>query len=350
MVTEGAAIATVARHMIIVLTPGASVEAATEVIDILASAKVESHVVADQGRDVIVAPGASSDVIARVAGLSSVERVVNTNGPAMLVSSAYTPKRTVIDVSGVSIGGDTFVVIAGPCAVESRDQILEAAHAVKGHGARLLRGDAFKPRTSPYSFQGLGESALKFLADARDETGLPFIAEVLDTRDVELVAGYADMIRVGTRNMSNYALLKELGRQTRPVLLKRGRTATLDEWLSAAEYVYGAGNPNVVLVERGIRTFEPSTRNTLDITAVPLIKQRTHLPVLVDPSHAAGDSTVIPALARAALAAGADGLIVDVHPDPAAALVDGGQALTPAEFGDVMNQLRSMAAALGLSF
>lgn len=335
--------------MIVVLKPDASGEGAVEVVDLLDSASVDSHVVIDQGRQVIIAPGAPPDLVAKVAGLSGVERVVKTSGTAMLVSSAYSSKRTVIDVSGVSVGGDTFVVIAGPCAVESRDQILETAHAVKQHGARLLRGDAFKPRTSPYAFQGLGESALKLLADARDETGLPFVAEVLDTRDVELVAGYADMIRVGTRNMSNYALLKELGRQTKPVLLKRGRTATVDEWLSAAEYVYGAGNPNVVLVERGIRTFEPSTRNTLDITAVPMVKQRTHLPVLVDPSHAAGDSSLVPALARAALAAGADGLIVDVHPDPASALVDGGQALKLSEFGDLMHQLRSMAAALGLA-
>ena len=335
--------------MIIVLTPDAAGEAATEVIDLLDTAKVDSHLVVDQGREVVVAPGAPPELIAMVAGHGSVERVVKTSGPAMLVSSAYSPKRTVIDVSGVSVGGDTFVVIAGPCAVEGRDQILEVAHAVKRHGARMLRGDAFKPRTSPYSFQGLGESALKLLADAREETGLPFVAEVLDTRDVELVAGYADMIRVGTRNMSNYALLRELGRQSKPVLLKRGRTATLDEWLSAAEYVYGSGNPNVILVERGIRTFEPSTRNTLDISAIPSLKRKTHLPVLVDPSHAAGDSGLVPALARAALAAGADGLMVDVHPDPSTALVDGDQALEPSQFGDLMNQLRSMAAALGLS-
>ena len=349
MVTEKPPVATVATNMIVVLDPDAPDEAASEVVDLLDAARVDCHVVVDQGRQVVIAPGAPSDVVAAVAGLSAVERVVKTSGPAMLVSSAYSPKRTVIDVSGVPVGGETFVVIAGPCAVESRDQILEAAHAVKRHGARLLRGDAFKPRTSPYTFQGLGESALKLLADARDETGLPFVAEVLDTRDVELVAGYADMIRVGTRNMSNYALLRELGRQSKPVLLKRGRTATIDEWLSAAEHVYGAGNPNIVLVERGIRTFEPSTRNMLDITAVPLVRQRTHLPVLVDPSHAAGDSSLVPSLARAAMAAGADGLMVDVHPDPASALVDGDQALTPSEFGDMMNQLRAMAAALGLA-
>ena len=233
--------------------------------------------------------------------------------------------------------------------MESRDQMLTTARTVAASGARLLRGDAFKPRTSPYAFQGLGEEALKILVDARDETGLPFVAEVLDPRDVELVASYADLIRIGTRNMSNYALLREVGRQSKPVQLKRGRTATIDEWLNAAEYVYTEGNPNIVLVERGIRSFEPTVRNTLDLSAIPLVKGLSHLPVMVDPSHAAGRADLVTDLSRAALAVGADGLLIDVHPSPADARVDAGQALLPDQFENLMSELGRLASAVGMS-
>ena len=241
------------------------------------------------------------------------------------------------------------MVAAGPCAVESRDQLLATAKAVRKAGAQILRGDAFKPRTSPYSFQGLGKAALDFLSEARDLTGLPFVAEVLDPRDVDLVASYADMIRIGTRNMSNYALLREVGLQSRPVLLKRGRGSTIEEWIDAAEHVHSSGNPNIVLVERGVRGFDPSARNTLDLTAVPVAQSITHLPVMVDPSHAAGRRDLVAPLARAAVAVGADGILLDVHPSPDSALVDGAQALVPDEFAELMADLRAVARALGRS-
>jgi 3-deoxy-7-phosphoheptulonate synthase len=301
----------------------------------------------DQRRRLFLAPGIDPATIARLVELDFVERVVRTEGELNLVTRAYVSRTSIVDVSGVAIGGDTFVVMAGPCAVETEEQALATASAVAAEGARILRGDAYKPRTSPYSFQGLGEEGLKVMSDARDLTGLPFVAEVLDTRHVELVASYADMVRIGTRNMSNYALLREVGRQPKPVLLKRGRTSTVGEWLSAAEYVYSEGNPNIVLVERGIRTFETATRNTLDLSAVPLAQEQSHLPVFVDPSHAVGRSDLVRPLALAALAVGADGILIDVHPEPAEALVDGAQALVPSEFAILMRDLRAVAPALG---
>jgi 3-deoxy-7-phosphoheptulonate synthase len=251
-------------------------------------------------------------------------------------------------VGDVEIGSGALTVIAGPCAVESREQLLQTAAEVKRSGASILRGDAFKPRTSPYTFQGMGKTGLEILAEARDATGLPFVAEVLDPRDVDLVSGYADMVRIGARNMSNYALLREVGRQPRPVQLKRGMAATVDEWIDAAEYVMNEGNDRIVLVERGVRGFDHSARNMLDITAVPVAKSRTHLPVLVDPSHASGQRELVAPLARAALAAGADGVMVDVHPAPGDAMVDGSQALTPGEFAALMAELRAVANAVGL--
>lgn len=265
-----------------------------------------------------------------------------------LVDRASKAEDTVVKVGATSIGGGQFAVIAGPCAVESRHQILATAQAVKAAGATILRGDAYKPRTSPYAFQGLGREALEYLEEARVDTGLPFVVEVVDPRDVESVAEVADILRIGTRNMSNYALLREVGGQTKPVMLKRGRTATVEEWLDAAEYIYREGNTDVVLVERGIRTFERATRNTLDISAVPIVKSMSHLPVLVDPSHAAGRRDLVPPLAKAAMAVGADGVLIDVHPRPQDALVDGGQALAIGEFTELMAQLNTLAGALGL--
>jgi len=254
---------------------------------------------------------------------------------------------TEIRVGEVRIGGKEVVVAAGPCAVEGPDQLSEVARGVAAAGAVMLRGGAFKPRTSPYSFQGLGEEGLRLLAAARSETGLPVVTEVVAPEDVEMVAAHADMLQIGARNMQNFRLLSEVGAQGVPVLLKRGISSTIEELLLAAEYVVGAGNPRVVLCERGIRTFETETRNTLDVSAVPVLKEKTHLPVLVDPSHAAGRRSLVPALARAGIAAGADGILVEVHHDPAAALSDGPQSLTLGAFEELMTELGAVAAAVG---
>ena len=268
--------------------------------------------------------------------------------PFKFVSRDFQAADTVVSVGGVPVGGGSFAVIAGPCAVDSRDQLQTTAAAVKKSGAVILRGDAFKPRTSPYSFQGLGKEGLELLAEARAEYGLPFVCEVVDPRDVELVASYADLIRIGTRNMANFTLLAELGRQPKPVLLKRGFTATIEEWLNAAEYIYKEGNHEIILCERGIRTFEGQTRNTLDISAVPVVKALSHLPIVVDPSHSGGRRTLVAPLARAAIAVGADGIMVDVHPDPEQAKVDGAQAILPWEFTELMDQMRALASVMGI--
>ena len=239
------------------------------------------------------------------------------------------------------------VCIAGPCAVESREQLIAVAEAAKQAGADMLRGGAFKPRTSPYSFHGLEEEGLKLLAEAREVTGLPFVTEVVNPRDIELVASYADMLQIGARNMQNFTLLREVGASGKPVILKRGLSATIEEWLNAAEYIISAGNWNVILCERGIRTFETFTRNTLDVSAIPAVKSLSHLPIIADPSHATGKSKLVPAVALAAVAAGADGLLIEVHPCPSEALSDGPQSLTPAEFKSLMTELRPIAAAVG---
>lgn len=257
------------------------------------------------------------------------------------------PAGTVISVGGVPVGGTEIVVMAGPCAVESRDQLLTTARAVAGAGADILRGGAYKPRTSPYSFRGLREDGLRLLEEARTATGLPVVTEVLDPRLVARVAEAADMFQIGSRNMQNYALLEEVGRTDRPVLLKRGWASTIDELLYAAEYILSEGNDRVILCERGIRTFETSTRNTLDLNAVPLLKRRTHLPVIVDPSHGTGHAWLVPDLARAAIAVGADGLLIEVHAHPERALSDGGQSLTPAAFRRLMSSLGPVAEAVG---
>ena len=249
--------------------------------------------------------------------------------------------RTTIRVGEATFGGD-FVVIAGPCSVESEEQTLAVAHAVKAAGAQLLRGGVFKPRTSPYGFQGLGLKGLKILVRAREETGLPIVSEVMDTRDVTWMGEYVDVFQIGARNVQNFSLLKEVGKMRKPVLLKRGMYSTFAEWLNCAEYILNEGNPQVILCERGIRTFETYTRNTLDLSAVPAIKELTHLPVIVDPAHGTGRRSLIPSMSLAAVAAGSDGLTVEVHNDPKAALSDGDQALTPAEFGEFMKKVRSL--------
>ncbi len=263
------------------------------------------------------------------------------------VSLKNTQERTVVRAGGVEIGGSGFVVMAGPCAVESREQLFTTARAVKSAGAMILRGGAFKPRSSPYSFQGMGEEGLILLREISNETGMPVVTEVMDTRQVELVAKFADIIQVGSRNMQNYPLLKEAGTCGKPVLLKRGMMATIEEFLLAAEYVLSSGNANVILCERGIRTFETSTRNTLDISAIPMLKHLTHLPVIADPSHGTGLRWMVPAMSKAAMAAGADGLIVEVHYKPEAALCDGHQSLSNEEFDILMRDLGRLSEVTG---
>jgi 3-deoxy-7-phosphoheptulonate synthase len=308
----------------------------------------EAHVSRGQLRTVIGAVGDRSTIQQLPwEAFPGVERAVPVLKPYKFVSRDHQATDTVVDVGGVMVGGDAVTVIAGPCAVESRDQLFSAASAVKEAGATILRGDAFKPRTSPYSFQGLGEKGLELLAEAREEFGLPFIAEVVDPRDIDLVSSYADLIRIGTRSMANYPLLEEVGRQPKPVLLKRGFTATIEEWLNAAEYIFKEGNHAVILCERGIRTFETQTRNTLDISAIPVVQGLSHLPIIVDPSHSGGRRGLVASLSLAGIAAGADGLMIDVHPAPETALVDGAQAILPSEFAALMEQVRGVAAALG---
>lgn len=279
--------------------------------------------------------------------LPGVEAVLPILRPYKLASRIMREEGTVIRIGDVTIGGETIQVMAGPCAVESREQLLRTAEEVKKAGARILRGGAFKPRTSPYAFQGLEEKGLEILAEAREKFGLLIVTEVMDPRSVPLVAAYADIIQVGTRNMQNFFLLRELGKVNRPVLLKRGLSATIEEWLMAAEYILAHGNPNVILCERGIRSFETYTRNTLDLSAVPVVKYLSHLPIIVDPSHGLGKWRFVTPMARAAIAAGADGLLVEVHPWPAEALCDGAQSLTPENFHIMMQDVRKIAAAVG---
>jgi 3-deoxy-7-phosphoheptulonate synthase len=305
-----------------------------------------------------VAPGKDSIVISAfgdpqmIRGLSletlpAVERVMQVSKPYKLVSSEVTPERTVIQVRGRRIGGENFGLIAGPCTVESREQTLETARAVNAAGATMLRGGAFKPRTSPYSFQGLGSQGLEILAEAREDTGLPLVTEVLDPRQLEEVVATADVLQIGARNMQNFLLLAECGKTDKPVLLKRGPSASLEELLMAAEYILKGGNPRVILCERGIKTFERSTRFTLDISAVPVLQEETHLPVVVDPSHPAGRRELVPALARAAVAAGADGIIVEAHPAPEEALCDAPQLIPTAQFADFADEITQLVEVMG---
>jgi 3-deoxy-7-phosphoheptulonate synthase len=336
--------------MIIVMRPQASEAEIASVVARLEEIGCEAHVSQGQFRTVIGAIG-DRDAVQQQPweAMSGVEKAVPVLKSFRFVSRDFQAENTVIKVGDAQIGGGTFTVVAGPCAVESRDQLMRTAEAVKKAGAKILRGDAFKPRTSPYAFQGLGEEGLQLLAEAREQFELPFVAEVLDSRDVDLVSSYADVLRIGTRNMSNFTLLAEVGRQPKPVQLKRGFTATLEEWLNAAEYIYKEGNHEIILVERGIRTFETAARNTLDITAVPLIKGMSHLPILVDPSHSGGRRELVAPLARAAVGVGADGIMVDVHPTPDTAKVDGAQALLPSEFAELMDSVRAMAGVLGMT-
>ena len=295
----------------------------------------------------------STDIFAVFPGVEKVTRIMK---PYKLASREVKPRDTLVTVDGVEIGGKTIVVMAGPCAVESEKQLSEAARIVKNSGARILRGGAFKPRTSPFSFQGLQEEGVKLLNKVKQQYKIPVVTEVVDTQDVELVSKAADILQIGSRNMQNFSLLTEVGKKKRflpdgdipiPVVLKRGFACTVTEWLTAADYLLAEGNDQVILCERGIRTFEDSTRFMVDIGAVPVVEKVSHLPLIVDPSHAAGHYSLVPAIAKAAIAAGADGLLIEVHPNPKEALVDGLQSLTPSDFGRLMEDLRKIARAIG---
>jgi len=288
--------------------------------------------------------GVPTDTFAVLPGVESVTRIMK---PYKLASRGFKPENSVVAVNGVEVGGRRIVVMAGPCAVESEEQMVTSARVVKESGASILRGGAFKPRTSPFNFQGLEKVGLELLARAREQSAIPVVTEVVDPHDVELVAEYADILQVGSRNMQNFALLSSVGKSKRPVLLKRGFACTVTEWLTAADYILAEGNNQVILCERGIRTFEDSTRFSLDIGSIPVIKRFSHLPLIVDPSHAAGHYSLVPAMAKASVAAGADGLLIEVHPNPKEALIDGLQSLTPSDFARLMAELRPIAEAVG---
>ena len=329
--------------MIISMRPHASRQEVEHVCERIREFGFRVHSIEGEERVVIGVVGVGGDVTACLESLEAtpgVERAVRISAPYKFVSREFRSERTVIKVGRAEIGGDDFITMAGPCSVENEKQIMETAVAVAKAGAKILRGGAFKPRTSPYDFQGMETEGLKLLAKAREATGLAVITEVMTDRDVDLVAEYADIMQVGARNMQNFALLKALGRCQRPVMLKRGLSSTIKELLMSAEYIVAHGNSQVMLCERGIRTFETATRNTCDIAAVPVLNELTHLPVIIDPSHATGKRSLVPALARAAVAIGADGIIVEVHPCPEKAVSDGAQSLTIEGFEDMMSQLQ----------
>ena len=334
--------------MIVVMKPSATQEDLERVLERVQRLGLEAHLSSGESHTIIGLVGETGRIDRNAFEvMPGVERVVRVAEPFKLANREFHPQDTVIQVGDVTIGGEQIVIMAGPCSVESRSQLLETAHAVKEAGAHILRGGAFKPRSSPYSFQGLGEEGLKYLAEAREIYGMPIITEVMAPEEVDLVASYADILQIGARNMQNYRLLQAVGRQEKPVFLKRGLSATLQELLMSAEYVLSNGNPNVMLVERGIRTFERYTRNTFDINAIPALKQMSHLPVIGDPSHGTGKWQLVAPIAKAAIAAGADGLMIEVHPRPAEAFSDGAQSLKPKRFQALMDDLRVLTQALG---
>lgn len=327
--------------MIVVMRPGATREQIAQVRHVVEEHGLNAFVSEGEERTVIGVVGTDLERVAHLGTLEGVEQVVRITQPYKLASVEHHHERTRVRVGAVSVGNSGGpVIMAGPCAVESRDQLLQTAHRVRREGAHILRGGAFKPRSSPYSFQGLGMPALQLLSEARAETGLPVVSEVVDDAQVEAFDEHVDLLQVGARNMHNFVLLRAVGGSRKPVLLKRGLSATIDEWLLAAEYILSSGNPNVILCERGIRTFEPATRNTLDLSAVPVLRRKTHLPIVVDPSHGTGQRSLVGPMAVAAAAVGADGLLIEVHPDPPNAQSDGDQSLSFDEFGDLMDELR----------
>lgn len=335
--------------MIVIMKQGSSNEELARVVERIEALGYSAHVIRGVERNVIGAVGDERGKarLQSLESLAGVESVVPILKPYKLVSREFKRESTIIGVGEVLVGGEKIVVMAGPCSVESREQILETARLVKDAGAQILRGGAYKPRTSPYTFQGMEEEGLKLLAEARAATGLPIVTEVMNPGDIELVAAFADILQVGARNVQNYTLLKELGHIGKPILLKRGMMTTIKEFLMSAEYVLFEGNNEVILCERGIRTFETATRNTLDLSCVPVLKQETHLPVIVDPSHATGDWHYVNPMAKAAVACGADGLMIEVHIKPEEAFSDGPQSLKPAKFAALMRELKAFAEAAG---
>lgn len=334
--------------MIIVLKPEATERQIDHIIDRLRELGLKAHISKGEERTIIGVIG--DDRILQNQPLTvfpGVESVTPILAPWKLVSREFKKENTLIDINGVKVGGKKLAVMAGPCAVEKLELTVGIAHDVKAAGASILRGGAYKPRTSPYSFQGLGREGLDYLVEAKKQTGLPVVSEILDLRDLELFLEKADVIQVGARNMQNFELLKEIGAYDKPVLLKRGLSATIKEFLLSAEYVMSRGNPNVMLCERGIRTFETQYRNTLDLAAVPSLKELTHLPVIVDPSHATGKWTLVAPMAKAAVASGADGLLIEVHSNPECALCDGEESIKPTKFKDLMQDLKRIAEAVG---
>ncbi|MGN6713490.1 3-deoxy-7-phosphoheptulonate synthase [Anaerocolumna jejuensis] len=337
--------------MIIVMKPNAKQESIDNIIRIIEEKGLTPHLSAGKEVTIIGVVGDKSKLLDQNLEIAEdVDRVVPVTESYKLANKKFHPEPTVVKVGNAHIGGDELVIMSGPCAVESREQLFETAFAIKKAGAQILRGGAYKPRTSPYAFQGLEEEGLKFMKEAREETGLAVVCEVTSLAAIEAAVKYVDMLQIGARNMQNFYLLKEAGKTGLPVLLKRGLSATIDEWLNAAEYIIAEGNPNVVLCERGIRTFETATRNTLDISAVPVIKAKSHLPIIVDPSHASGVRSYVKPLSKSAIAVGADGLMIETHPNPAIALSDGPQSLTFPQFEELCEELRPLAALMGKKF
>ena len=333
--------------MVIIMRAGAAESSIQEVIRAIEYNGLSGKVMEGEFQTIIGVIGDREKMCClNVESLEGVEKAVSISKSYKLVSREYHPQPTVIDIGGIRIGDGNLVAIAGPCAVESKEQIMQAADIVKSGGAQFLRGGAYKPRTSPYSFQGLEELGLKYLAEAGERTGLKIVSEVTEVENVDKVAEYVDVLQIGARNMQNFRLLKEVGRQNKPVLLKRGISATIDEWLNAAEYIMSEGNERIILCERGIRSYEEYTRNTLDLSAVAAVKHLSHLPIIVDPSHGTGKWRMVKPMAFAAVAAGADGLMMEMHPDPAKALSDGPQSLTPEHYRDIMNGVSRLAAFL----
>ena len=333
--------------MVIIMRAGADESSIQEVIKAIEYNGLSGKVMEGEFQTIIGVIGDREKMCClNVESLEGVEKAVSISKSYKLVSREYHPQPTVIDIGGIKIGDGNLVAIAGPCAVESKEQILQAADIVKSGGAQFLRGGAYKPRTSPYSFQGLEELGLKYLAEAGERTGLKVVSEVTEVENVNKVAEYVDVLQIGARNMQNFRLLKEVGHQNKPVLLKRGISATIDEWLNAAEYIMSEGNEQIILCERGIRSYEEYTRNTLDLSAVAAVKHLSHLPIIVDPSHGTGKWRMVKPMAFAAVAAGADGLMMEMHPDPAKALSDGPQSLTPEHYRDIMDGVSRLAAFL----
>ncbi|MDD6201684.1 MAG: 3-deoxy-7-phosphoheptulonate synthase [Lachnospiraceae bacterium] len=337
--------------MIIIMKPQAADTSINAVSNYITGSGLDVHLSKGTEVTIIGVVGNKSLISADViSSMKDVERIVPVTESYKLSNRKFHPDPTSITVGNTQIGPENLTIMAGPCAVESEEQLLEIAHAVKASGATILRGGAYKPRTSPYSFQGLEEEGLRYMQTAKAETGLSTVCEVVSLEAINAAAKYVDMIQIGARNMQNFMLLKEAGRSGLPVLLKRGLCATIDEWLNAAEYIMAEGNPNVVLCERGIRTYETSTRNTLDLSAVPVLKEKTHLPIIVDPSHSTGHYKYVPSMAKAAIAAGADGLMIEVHNDPAHALSDGPQSLTCEKFDRLTGELKPFCEIVNRSF